>query len=44
MVYEKLPDADARAVAEGRIEPFFGPSGELRWRRPVKTRRGARVG
>jgi hypothetical protein len=34
MVYEKLPDVDALAVAEGRIEPFVGPSGELRWRRP----------
>ena len=40
MVYERLPDADARAVAEGRIEPFVGSSGELRWRRPVKARRG----
>ena len=43
-VYEKLPDADARAVAEGRIEPFVGPSGELRWRKPVKTRRWVRAG
>jgi len=41
-VYEKLPNA-ARAVAEGRIEPFIGPSGELRWRKPVKTRRWVRA-
>jgi hypothetical protein len=39
MVYERLPDADARAVAEGRIEPFVGASGELRWRRPMKARK-----
>jgi hypothetical protein len=44
VVYERLPDADARAVAEGRIEPFVGPSGELRWRKPVKARRSARAG
>jgi hypothetical protein len=43
MVFERMPDADARAVAEGRIEPFVGPSGELRWRRPMKVRRGARA-
>lgn len=29
MVYERLPDADARAVAEGRIEPFAGRGGAL---------------
>jgi hypothetical protein len=27
MVYARLPDADARVVAEGRIEPFVGPAG-----------------
>jgi hypothetical protein len=44
MVYERLPDADARAVAEGRIEPFVDPSGALRWRRPVKAHRGTSAG
>jgi len=43
VIYEKLPDADARAVAEGRVEPFVGSSGELRWRKPAKTRRWVRA-
>jgi hypothetical protein len=43
MVYERLPDADARAVAEGRIEPFVDLSGELRWRKPVRARRAVRA-
>jgi hypothetical protein len=36
-VCERLPDADARAVAEGRIEPFIGPLGKLCRRRPVRA-------
>ena len=43
MAHERLPDAHALAVAEGRVEPFVGPSGELRWRKPMKVRRGARA-
>jgi hypothetical protein len=44
LVYERLPAVDARAVAEGRVEPFVGPLGKLCWRRPVRVRGGARAG